>query len=263
MKTFKQNLGKVSITIDKNPWDDSKCYDRLVVVRPEGEFKTYISRKPVPEGVALSNIDYWLPFTALDESYVEALEELIANKLNRDGSNAQNFELDYFGTNRIYRQSQGQETPGFGIIIPTISNDAEQFLISSDRESWVHSASYDSNSKRINFYGNLSNVLCYIDATDFIKDGMIDNVYIANGKLIITFNTEAGKENIEIPLSDIFNPNNYYTKLEVDQKLTLKTDLTQHQLLAAQVTAILGYLDNKNNPKFGYSSSEYKFSKGE
>lgn len=74
-------------------------------------------------------------------------------------------------------------------------------------------ASYDSQTQRINFYShsNSPDVLTYIDATAFIKDGMVSNVEIINGNLVITFNSDAGKQPISIPLTDIFNPANYYT----------------------------------------------------
>lgn len=85
---------------------------------------------------------------------------------------------------------------------------------------------YDSQTKRINFkHGNT--IKKYIDATDFIKDGMVDDVEIATPEsgdnsgvlcLVVTFNTDAGKEDIEIPISSIFNANNYYTKTESDNK---------------------------------------------
>lgn len=74
---------------------------------------------------------------------------------------------------------------------------------------------YDSTAKTITFYAN-SNLVGTIDTTDFVKDGMIDDVKIENDKLVIVFNTDAGKETIEIPLSDIFNPNNYYDKDAID-----------------------------------------------
>ena len=74
---------------------------------------------------------------------------------------------------------------------------------------------YDSSAKTITFYAE-GNVKVTIDTTDFVKDGMIESVKIENGNLVITFNTESGKEPISIPLSDIFNPDNYYTKNEID-----------------------------------------------
>ena len=103
---------------------------------------------------------------------------------------------------------------------------------------------YVSDSKKINFT-NGDNVIATIDATGFIKDGMVSNVDISESNLVITFNTDAGKEPISIALTDIFNPANYYNKTEVDGKLALKADasnvytkedadnkfLTEHQSL--------------------------------
>ena len=78
-------------------------------------------------------------------------------------------------------------------------------------------AEYNSQTKKIVFkHGDT--VLVQIDATDFIKDGMVSNVEIVDNKLVISFNTDSGKENIEIPLSEIFNPNDYYTKAQIDAK---------------------------------------------
>lgn len=88
---------------------------------------------------------------------------------------------------------------------------------SADLLTLFDSAEYNSQTKKIVFkHGDT--VLVQIDATDFIKDGMVSNVEIVNDKLVISFNTDAGKQNIEITLSDIFNPNNYYTKQEIDTK---------------------------------------------
>lgn len=88
-------------------------------------------------------------------------------------------------------------------------------------------ASYDSETKRINFLDNGGNIVSYIDATDFIKDGMVSNVAISEGNLVITFNTDAGQEPISIALTDIFNSENYYNKTEVDGKLALKADKSE------------------------------------
>lgn len=76
-------------------------------------------------------------------------------------------------------------------------------------------AEYDSNEKKIVFkHGD--EVKAEINAADFIKDGMVDSVVVENGKLVISFNTESGKEAIEVNVSDIFNADNYYTKDQVD-----------------------------------------------
>ena len=74
---------------------------------------------------------------------------------------------------------------------------------------------YDSSAKTITFYAE-GNAKGEIDTTDFVKDGMISDVKIEDGKLKIIFNTDSGKEEIDIPLTEIFNPANYYDKDAVD-----------------------------------------------
>ena len=70
-------------------------------------------------------------------------------------------------------------------------------------------------TKVINFYhGNT--IKATIDASDFIVDGMVDDVRIENGNLVIDFNTASGKQDISIPLTDIFDPSNYYDKDDID-----------------------------------------------
>lgn len=80
----------------------------------------------------------------------------------------------------------------------------------------VASAEYDESGKTIVFKNVNGAVVSSIDASDFIKDGMVDDVKIDGDNLVITFNTESGKEAISIPLASIFNPDNYYDKTAVD-----------------------------------------------
>lgn len=104
-------------------------------------------------------------------------------------------------------------------------------LDAADVEGFFGAVDYDSTSKRINFYNTSTGgtVLGYVDATDFIKDGMVSNVEIKEvaGKgtcLVITFNSDSGKQAIEIPISQIFDADNYYTKDEVDAELAKKAN---------------------------------------
>lgn len=82
----------------------------------------------------------------------------------------------------------------------------------------VSSASYDSNNKRIELFNLAGTAVASIDAIAFTKDGMVNTVTIDTGsaQMIITFNTDAGKEDITLNLVDIFNPDNYYTKTDFD-----------------------------------------------
>ena len=106
-------------------------------------------------------------------------------------------------------------------------------------EAFFDAADYDSQTKKINFYhGNT--IKANIDATSFIKDGMVDNVAISDSNLVITFNTESGKEPISIPLSSIFDPSNYYTKSEIDSSLSGKVDNSTFNTLSGRVDTISG-----------------------
>lgn len=92
-----------------------------------------------------------------------------------------------------------------------------QELIDESVVNFFDGVEYDSASSRINFKHGTT-VKGYVDASPFIVDGMVSNVEIANGNLVITFNVDSGKQPISIPLTDIFNPGNYYTKQEIDVK---------------------------------------------
>lgn len=64
---------------------------------------------------------------------------------------------------------------------------------------------YDSATKKINLTGIDSAVIASVDATDFIKDGMVEGVSFdpATKKLTITFNTDSGAEDIEVDLTSL------------------------------------------------------------
>lgn len=76
---------------------------------------------------------------------------------------------------------------------------------------------WDSNAKTLKLYSG-NHLLGSVDGTTWVKDGMVESAAIVGNNLEITFNTDAGKEKISIPLTDIFNPDNYYDKATIDSK---------------------------------------------
>lgn len=72
---------------------------------------------------------------------------------------------------------------------------------------------YNTETKKINLEGFDSSVIASIDATAFIKDGMINNVELITDPeshspgtyLVITFNTDAGKDAIYLDVSSLIN----------------------------------------------------------
>lgn len=75
---------------------------------------------------------------------------------------------------------------------------------------------YDSEAKQIELKNTSDAVISSIDATAFIKDGMLDSVTVSGGNLNFVFNTDAGKETISIPLSEFFDASAYYTREQID-----------------------------------------------
>ena len=91
----------------------------------------------------------------------------------------------------------------------------------SDIANFFDDAKYENSgtTKVINFYhGNT--IKATIDATDFIKDGMISGVTLESKSgttyLVINWNTDAGIQTTELNIGDLFEADNYYNKTEID-----------------------------------------------
>lgn len=78
------------------------------------------------------------------------------------------------------------------------------------------SLAYDSNTKKIELKNTSKEVISSIDATAFVKDGMLDSVTVSGGNLNFVFNTDAGKSEISVPLTEFFDASQYYTREQID-----------------------------------------------
>ena len=108
-------------------------------------------------------------------------------------------------------------------------------------DTYADGVEYDSGEKKIYLkHGNdrLSNP---IDASVFVKDGMVESAVVENGKLVISFNGESQKEPISISISDIFNADNYYTSAQVDNKIS-EIDIPTVPTNVSELTNDAGYL---------------------
>ena len=98
---------------------------------------------------------------------------------------------------------------------------------------YADSVKYNSTSKEVEFYhgGTSGTKVFSYDASPFLIDGMVQNVEIksvTSGEsqvtcLVISFNTDAGKQDINIPISQIFDANNYYTTAQTDTAIEAAT----------------------------------------
>ena len=98
-----------------------------------------------------------------------------------------------------------------------VSEDALETTLAS----YGTNINYDTEHQKIQLRHN-NTVLSEIDAADFIKDSMIQDISVTDGTgdnagqkvLLIDFNSESGVQDIEIPISEFFNPDNYYVKTD-------------------------------------------------
>ena len=135
---------------------------------------------------------------------------------------------------------------------------------------YADSVQYNTSSKYVEFYhGGTGGTKVYeFDASPFLIDGMVESVVITSitsggsevTVLEITWNIAAGGQVTDIPLTDIFDASNYYTKTQVDTALANKADLS-----AATVTVHEAGTVNSTSPlqltlSFDYADGVYYFS---
>lgn len=114
---------------------------------------------------------------------------------------------------------------------------------------------YNTETKKINLEGFDSSVIASIDATAFIKDGMIDTVDLVTNPelhdpgtyLVITFNTEAGKDAIYLNVTSLIDVYEGHNGIKVTGKdIHLIIDPTSEPYLSLSDSGIkLGGIDSK------------------
>lgn len=98
---------------------------------------------------------------------------------------------------------------------------------------YADAVKYDSTAQEVKFYhgGTGGTEVFSFDASPFLIDGMIESVVITSitsgssevEVLQITWNSAAGGQVTNIPLSDIFDASNYYTTAQTDTKISEAT----------------------------------------
>ena len=102
---------------------------------------------------------------------------------------------------------------------------------------YADSVQYNTSSKYVEFYhGGTGGTKVYeFDASPFLIDGMVESVVITSVTsggsevtvLEITWNSAAGGQVTDIPLTEIFDASNYYTKSETSGKTEIANALAE------------------------------------
>ena len=116
-------------------------------------------------------------------------------------------KLDVSGNVKLTQSANGLKG---SVVIPAptvigVATGDKVLGLSEKKLSSTLNLKYDSTAKKIQLLGINDAKIAEIDATDFIKDGMVDNVEFdpASKNLTITFNTVSGKEAIPVDLSSL------------------------------------------------------------
>ena len=182
--------------------------------------------------------------------------------------------------------------------LTTHTSDTTIHITSAERTAWnakanmsdipsvngyADSVQYNSATKKVEFYhGTTAGTKVFeYDASPFLIDGMVQNVEIKDVQsgdpavtvtcLVVSFNTDAGKQDINIPISQIFDANNYYTTAqtsgatELQIALSNKIDKTEYATFSAttntsiedlsgQSETVAAALNDLNNRKLDASA---------
>lgn len=172
MKIIKDNLGKVAITCN-GYWDKALPYDRLCIVITSlkaDNISTFISRKPVPAGIDITNEEYWMR---------------LGNSINFKTINGKSIlgEGDIFIDTSLYRIVN--ELPTDNIeekIYVLISYGSE---IDNDHTEWVY---IDNQWEKLGDSTFVRFEDLDVEATDELSRNELKR-FVTNGRSVGTINT--------------------------------------------------------------------------
>jgi archaellum component FlaC len=121
------------------------------------------------------------------------------------------------------------------------------------QETAVAGANYDSSTTSIQLLNAAGQSVGNISASDFIKDGMISDVTLNGANLVMTFNTDAGKQPITVSLSSLTDTSAVIANIDAlsgkIDSVSAKTDAADIQIsgLTKTVSGFGLLIENQGN----------------
>ena len=150
-------------------------------------------------------------------------------------------KLDVSGNVKLTQSANGLKA---SVIMPAsigVATGDKVLGLSEKKLSSTLNLKYDSTSKKIQLLGIGDAKIAEIDATDFIKDGMVDNVQFdpASKVLTITFNTVSGKEAIPVDLSSLVDTYTAGNGINITKNVvSVKRDTTSEKFLSVGTAGV-------------------------
>lgn len=171
-------------------------------------------------------------------------------------------KLDVTGNVKLTQSANGLKA-SVSIPEPTVIGVAtgDKVLgLSEKKLSSTLNLKYDSAAKKIQLLGINDARIAEIDATDFIKDGMVDNVeFDPETKILtITFNTVSGKEAIPVDLSSLVDTYTAGNGIAIDNNVvSVKRDTTSESFLTigkdgVKLSGVQTEINTAKNAVIGY-----------
>ena len=141
--------------------------------------------------------------------------------------------------------------------------------IADRKDEAIADAQYINNSgdAYIKFINANGEEVRRIDAKPFIKDGLLNDVKLVDDPsnpgdkaLRFIFNTDSGKQDIYVPVGDIFEYDDYYTKTQIDAKESALNNAISAEATARQQadTALDGKIATEKSRAQGASTQRPK-----
>ena len=173
-------------------------------------------------------------------------------------------KLDMSGNVELTQSANGLKG---SVVIPAatvtgVATGDKVLGLSGTKLSSTLNLKYDSTAKKILLLGIGDAKIAEIDATDFIKDGMVDNVEFdpASKNLTITFNTISGKEDITVNLSSLVDTYTAGNGIAIDKNVvSVKRDTNSEGFLSVgtagvKISGVQNAIDTAKDAVIGYDN---------
>ena len=173
-------------------------------------------------------------------------------------------KLDVSGNVKLTQSANGLKA---SVVMPAptvtgVATGDKVLGLSEKKLSSTLNLTYDSTAKKIKLLGIGDAKIAEIDATDFIKDGMVDDVRFDPDSKVLTiiFNTVSGKEAIPVNLSSLVDTYTAGNGIAIDKNVvSVKRDTNSEEFLSVgtagvKISGVQNAIDKAKDAVIGYDN---------